>query len=75
MKGKLKWIFILTFILAASIGFLAVGCSKDNPESAGGGNSETSYTLDLTPDSLALTVGETGTLSALLTPADDSESF
>ncbi len=75
MKGKLKWIFILTFILVASVSFLAVGCSKDNSDSGGGGNSETSYTLDLTPDSLALTVGETGTLSALLTPADDSESF
>lgn len=75
MKGKLKWAFILSFVLVASVSIFAVGCSQDNPDPGGGGEPETVYTLELTPDSLALTVGQTGTLSAKLTPSDDSEAF
>ena len=75
IKCKWNWILILMFLLAAAVSFLAVGCAEDAPDSSGNDSSETSYTLELTPDSLALTVGQTGTLSAKLTPADDSEAF
>ena len=75
IKCKWNWILILMFILAAAVSFFAVGCAEDAPDSSGNDSSETSYTLELTPDSLALTVGQTGTLSAKLTPADDSEAF
>lgn len=74
MKAKWKWICIALLAVVASVGFLLAGCAGEKPD-PGDGQTETNYTLQLTPDSLALTVGETGTLTATLTPADDSESF